>query len=327
MSRPLPRDAAAPFAPPGEAGVDPGPRRRFDPPVLRFRWTLEAEFSRAELVAGLEARTGWGPAPVARMLAHGGVHLDGYPHGGNDLPARLAAGTRVDLHALAWEPEPIEIGPERILAEHEDWLAVDKPAWLPVQPARASRRFALEPLLRARTGCAGLVAVHRLDRETSGVVLFARDARAAARLGAVFRERRVRKSYWALVAPPPVQTAFEVAGFLGRRLDPARYRFALRSSPAPGYRFSHTCIRLVDAAEGSALVAAEPVTGRTHQVRVHLEAAGTPIVGDSCYGGAPAPRLQLHARELAFSDRGREVVLRAPLPDDLEPAFHALAHS
>jgi tRNA pseudouridine32 synthase/23S rRNA pseudouridine746 synthase len=326
MSGSPPRDDAAPPERPGEP-ADAGPRQRFDPPVLRLRWTLEAGLPRADLVAGLEARTGWDPHTVARMLAHGGVHLDGHPHGGDDLPARLTAGTRVDLHALAWEPEPIEIGPERILAEGEDWLAVDKPAWLPVQPARASRRFALEPLLRAHTGCAALVAVHRLDRETSGVVLFARDARAAARLGAVFREHRACRSYRALVAPPPARASFEVAGFLGRRIDPTRYRFALRSSPAPRYRFSHTRFRLVAAAEGSALLAAAPVTGRTHQIRVHLEAAGAPVVGDPLYGGAPAPRLQLHARELAFPDRGREVVLRAPLPDDLEPTFHALARS
>jgi len=309
----------------------PGPaasaRERFDPPVLRAQWTLAAACSREAFAASLAGRTGWDDATVERLLRHGGVHLDGRPHASADLPARLAAGTRVDLHALAREPEPIALGPERVLAERDDWLALDKPAHVAVQATRASRLAALEPALREARGEPGWAAVHRLDRETSGVVVFARDARAAARLGSAFSERRARKRYLALVSPPPARDAFSVSGWIARTLHPTRYRYTLRSGPAPGHRASETRFRVLARAGDRALVEAEPVTGRTHQIRVHCEAEGCPIVGDTRYGGAPATRVQLHAAELAFADRGEELVVRAPLPPDLEAAFLALAAS
>jgi len=311
--------------PPGSPEAAGSARERFDPPVLRAQWTLEAECSREAFAASLAARTGWDGALVERLLRHGGVHLDGRPHGGAGLPARLAAGTRVDLHALAREPDPLVLAPARLLAERDDWLALDKPAHVAVQATRASRLAALEPALRAARGEPGWVAVHRLDRETSGVVVFARDARAAARLGAAFAERRARKRYLALVAPPPARDAFAVTGWIARTLHPTRHRYALRDHAAPGHRASETRFRVLARAGERALVEAEPVTGRTHQIRVHCEAEGSPIVGDVRYGGAPAPRVQLHAAELAFSDRGEALLLRAPLPDDLDPLFPALA--
>lgn len=314
--------------PPGCPEPAPGAaRERFDPPVLRARWALEAGQDRADFLATLAARTGWEEAVVERLLRHGGVHLDGRPHDAGDLPARLVAGTRVDLHALAREPAPVPLEPARVLAERADWLALDKPAHVAVQATRASRLAALEPALRAARGEPGWAAVHRLDRETSGVVVFARDAGAAARLGAAFRERRARKRYLAWVAPAPADDAFTVSGWIARTLHPTRYRYALRARPAPGHRASETRFRVLARAGGRALLEAEPVTGRTHQIRVHCEARGCPIVGDGRYGGAPAARVQLHALELAFEDRGEALVLRAPLPDDLEADFLALGRS
>ena len=300
-------------------------RARFDPPVLRARWTLDAACSGAELLASLPERTGWDAATIERRLRHGGVHLDGRPHGRDDLPPRLQPGTLVDLHALTEEPEPVRIERERVLAERDDWLALDKPAHVAVQATRASRLAALEPALRAARGEPEWVAVHRLDRETSGVVVFARGARAAARLGAVFAQRLARKHYLALVSPPPADDAFVVSGWIARTLHPTRLRYALRPGPAPGHRASETRFRVRARAGAHALLEAEPVTGRTHQIRVHCEAHGCPIVGDARYGGAPAPRVQLHAAELSFTDRGEAVCLRAPLPDDLEPIFRELA--
>lgn len=302
-------------------------RERFDPPVLRARWTLEAPCSGEAFAASLTARTGWDDAVVERLLRHGGAHLDGRPVAAGTLPARLAAGTLVDLHALAREPEPIALGPEHVLAERADWLALDKPAHVAVQATRASRLAALEPALRAARGEPGWSAVHRLDRETSGVVVFARDARAAARLGEAFSARRARKRYLALVSPSPALDDFEVSGWIARTLHPTRYRYALRAHAAPGHRASETRFRVLARAGDRALLEAEPHTGRTHQIRVHCEARGCPIVGDTRYGGIPALRVQLHAAELAFGDRGEDVALRAPLPGDLEPLFLELARS
>jgi 23S rRNA-/tRNA-specific pseudouridylate synthase len=278
----------------------------------------------AAWLADARARTGWDAAVFERALFHGGLHLEGRPHGAGELPPEVGAGVRVDAYAFAWEPEPVPFAAGRILLERADWMAVDKPAWLPTQATRASRRLSLEALLRALTGCDSLVAVHRLDRETSGVAVLAKNAAAAARLGRVFAAGAVRKRYLALVAPAPARAAWEVSGFLGRVLDPRRYRFALRGDPEAGFRWSHTRFRRLASAGGVALVAAEPVTGRTHQLRAHLAAAGTPIAGDVVYGGAPAGRLQLHAAALAFELDGEAISLAAPLASDLEPAFGSL---
>ena len=274
------------------------PRERFDPPLLRLRWTTTTPQSRSEFLADARARCGWDVAHFDSMLWHGGLHLDGKPHTGDELPDVIAAGTRVDTYAFTSEPEPIVLGAERVLADCEDWLAFDKPAWLTTQRTRASRRLSLEAALRTLTGCASLVAVHRLDRETSGVVLFARTPEAAARLGRVFAEGGVHKRYLAIVSPVPPNPEWEVSGFLGRVLDPQRYRFALRNEPEPGFRFSHT--RFTRLADDGARVTVEcvPTTGRSHQIRVHLATTGTPIVGDVVYGGAQGVRTLLHALEL-----------------------------
>jgi 23S rRNA-/tRNA-specific pseudouridylate synthase len=250
------------------------------------------------------------------MLWHGGLHLDGRPHGEGDLPGAIAAGTRVDAYAFTTEPAAIAIGAEQVIAERDDWLAADKPAWLTTQRTRASRRLSLEAALREATGCASLVAVHRLDRETSGVLLFAKTPAAAARFGRVFAEGGARKRYLAIVAPVPEQTEWEVSGFLGRVLDPQRYRFALRDDPEPGFRFSHSRFTRQHDDGTRALVACEPTTGRSHQLRVHLAASGTPIAGDVVYGGASATRTLLHAAELRIPIDGAEAVLSAPFPAD-----------
>jgi 23S rRNA-/tRNA-specific pseudouridylate synthase len=292
-------------------------RAHFDPPLLRVRWTTGAALPRDVFLAEARARTGWDAAHFESMLWHGGLHLDGRPHAGDELPGAIAAGVRVDAYAFTIEPAAIEIGAERVLAERAEWLAADKPAWLTTQGTRTSRRLSFEAALREFTGCASLVAVHRLDRETSGVVLFAKTPEAAARLGRVFAAGSARKRYLAIVAPVPAAAEWEVSGFLGRVLDPQRYRFALRDAGEPGFRFSHTRFARLGDDGARALVACEPTTGRSHQLRVHLAAGGTPIAGDVVYGGVAAPRTLLHAAELRIPIDGEEIALRAPIPPDL----------
>jgi tRNA pseudouridine32 synthase/23S rRNA pseudouridine746 synthase len=297
-------------------------RERFDPPLLRHRWVTAESLGRAAFLAEARARSaaaGFGPAAFDRLLWHGGLHLDGRPHCGDELPGRVEGGMRVDLYAFAREPEAIPLGSERILAEGSDWLAADKPAWLPTQATRASRRLSLEAALRSVTGCAALAAVHRLDRETSGVVLLAKTSEAAGRLGRALAAGRARKRYLAVVSPAPDRECFQVSGFLGRVLDPRRYRFALRDAAQPGFRWSRTRFRCVAIDGVRAGVAAEPVTGRSHQIRVHLSASGTPIAGDVVYGGAAAARLLLHAVGLEIQEEA--IAIEAPLPADLGPAF------
>jgi hypothetical protein len=311
---------AHPIAPPRRT-----PRERFDPPVVRQRWVTDATRDRAGFLADTRerlARAGLAGDALERLLWHGGIHLDGRPR---DLPAAVPAGVAVDVHAFAWEPERLPLDAGCLLGAGPGWIAAAKPAWLPTQATRASCRLSFEAALRALTGCAQLVAVHRLDRETSGVCLFATDAAAAARLGRAFASGRVRKRYLAVVSPAPGGSRWEVSGWIGRVLHPRRYAFALAPAPRPGWRWSQTHFtRLAcDPLRGSAVVAAEPTTGRTHQLRVHLAAAGTPIVGDPVYGRGTGGRMLLHAQTLELDPEGagERIALHAPLPAALALAL------
>ncbi len=151
----------------------------------------------------------------------------------------------------------------------------------------------------------------------------------AAELGRAFRDRRVHKRYRACVAPAPAQDQFEVAGWLGRVMHPARFRFGLYAEPGPERRESRTRFRVSERGARGARIEAWPETGRTHQLRVHLAAHGTPIAGDDLYGpayhpGAPsaAARVLLHAAELGLERGGRTFRVEAPEPADLR-AFRA----
>jgi len=317
------------------------PAERFDPPCLRATWHAEATQPRDAFLRDARARlgdAGWSGAQVERLLRHGGLHLDGRPCGEGTLPGTIGAGTRVVAYGFVREPEPVPIAASLVLLDAEGVVAVNKPAWIAVQATRASQLLSLERALRALLACPSLVAVHRLDRETSGVLLFARHAEAASRLGRALARGEAEKRYAAVVSPPPERLAWSVGGFVGRALHPTRFRFAHFDEPGPMRRPSETHFRLRRVAEGPggarrALVEARPVTGRTHQIRVHLAAGGTPIDGDPLYGpsGAEAAagdtrarhgaeRTQLHAESICIRlapEAGaapREI--HAPWPED-----------
>ena len=175
-----------------------------------------------------------------------------------------------------------------ILKIADDWIAVNKPAGLPTQPERDGNRLSLEDILRAQFKTIWLV--HRLDTPTSGVVVFARSAAAAARLSKMFASREIRKTYIARVDPPIASET---------RIDtPIDHRDAI------------TIVR--PRPDGLAEVEIE--TGRTHQIRRHLGSIGHPIAGDRRYGPATrAPRLMLHAWRIEHNELG---LIEAPVPAD-----------
>jgi tRNA pseudouridine32 synthase/23S rRNA pseudouridine746 synthase len=216
---------------------------------------------------------------------------------------------------------PAAPGPAVLFAD-EHVLAVDKPAGRIVIPGRgAPERTVLD---EARAAHGRLWVVHRLDRGTSGVLLFARSAAAHRALNLAFDGRAVAKRYLALVrgAPPDAQR-------LDAWIAPAR-RGRMRPVAAgdPRGKPSATEVRVVERfpAAGLALVECAPETGRTHQIRVHLAAAGTPLALDADYGdGTPVAglaRTPLHAAslELAHPVTGATLRVEAPLPPDLAAA-------
>jgi RluA family pseudouridine synthase len=297
---------------------------RFDPPLRRLDWRSERRLSFEEFLADARGRVA-DDARFASALHHGGIHLNGRPLLPECAPAELPAGSWIRLHAFEREPEPMPLDADAVLYADAELVAVSKPAWLPMQGTRASQRISLEASLRALLGDPGLRAVHRLDRQTSGVALFARGAGPARALGRLFAERRVRKQYLALVAPPPAEAHFEVEGAIARVAHPARPCFGLAADGRG--RPSHSRFRVLGAAGGRALVLAEPTTGRSHQLRVHLASRGAPLVGDDLYGppagpGSPsaAERIQLHALRLELPPHGGRpaLALEAPLPPDFE---------
>jgi tRNA pseudouridine32 synthase/23S rRNA pseudouridine746 synthase len=213
----------------------------------------------------------------------------------------------------------------RVLYEDEHVIALDKPAGLSSQGGRIAANT-LDDLLIAFEKSNGKRPhlAHRLDRDTSGVILAARTKPAAAFLGKALMGRRVKKTYLAIVAPgapsPPdgrIETPL-------RRVEQGREAY-MRPCEAehPDAESAVTGYRTVAATSEAALVELRPHTGRMHQLRVHMASISRPIAGDARYGGAlvlggaAVPRLMLHAAALEFPhpDGGTRRV-EAPLPDD-----------
>jgi tRNA pseudouridine32 synthase / 23S rRNA pseudouridine746 synthase len=204
---------------------------------------------------------------------------------------------------------------------------IDKPAGLPVHPGPKGGETLLQHLDALRFGLPRRPeAAHRLDKDTSGCLVLGRHAKALARLGELFKSNRVDKIYWAVVEGGPAEDEGEIDRPLARRspergwwmkVDPCgqpaltRWRVLGRSTlAAPGSRH--------DAAP-LALLELRPITGRTHQLRVHCAAMGWPIIGDAIYGNAPrigGPGLQLHARAVAVPlyPKRPAITVEAPPP-------------
>lgn len=217
--------------------------------------------------------------------------------------------------------------PVTFLYSDDTLVVVDKPAGVTVIPAPDLSAGAC---LRDRVASAvGRVwVVHRLDRDTSGAVAFARTAGAHRALSMAFEHRDVGKTYRALTAGAPVPPA----GTIDVALHEARKGKARPAAPGEaGARAASTRYEIGRtwrlAAGEVAEITAWPATGRHHQIRVHLRAMGTPILGDATYGGAlvtpfaavPVPRLALHAAALDVPHPvgGRRVLVEAPWPADL----------
>ncbi len=272
---------------------------------------------------------------VARLLRTGQIRIDGRRGQPGD---RLAAGQTVrvpPLERVDPSAEPTRLLPVRrtspaearllvdsILYRDDAILALNKPSGLAVQGGTGTYRH-LDAMLDELTFEAAERPrlVHRLDKDTSGVLLLARTAVAARWLAEAFRQGRVHKTYWALVAgvPRPRQGRIDLP--LAKRPGAGR---EIVTEDEDGRRAA-TVYRTVDAAEPSAsFVVLEPETGRTHQLRAHMAALGTPILGDGKYGGAKAilpgvaRRLHLHARAIRLVQPDGDVRrIEAPLPAEL----------
>jgi 23S rRNA pseudouridine1911/1915/1917 synthase len=260
-----------------------------------------------------------------RLLRDGLVTVDGEPRGKSH---RLERGSvvEVELPEVRNElvPEPVTV---RVAYEDEHLLVVDKPAGMTVHPGAGSSAGTLAGQL-ATLGAVGgddperPGIVHRLDRDTSGLLVAARSEAAYAALQEAIRRREVERRYLGLVRGSPRSRSGRIDAPIGRdRRDPTR-----RSLDTDEPRDAVTWFEVRELLHGHALLDVRLETGRTHQIRVHLAAIGLPVAGDPVYGVAGdlgLARQFLHAYRLAFRHpvTGAEIDVESPLPPDLEHAL------
>lgn len=213
-----------------------------------------------------------------------------------------------------------------VLYEDADILALNKPAGLSSQGGRGQVNT-LDELLWAfaKPGKARPRLIHRLDRDTSGVILTAKTQPAASFLGKAMMRRAFSKTYLAIVTPGAPEPKGGAIDAPLRRVEQGREAYMQVCSPDhPDAETARSRYKTLKAGEGCALLQLDPETGRMHQLRVHLASIGRPIAGDARYGGAlmvsgqPIPRLMLHATALGFPHPGGGTKrLEAPPPADM----------
>jgi 23S rRNA pseudouridine1911/1915/1917 synthase len=282
-------------------------------------------------------------ARIQRLIERGAVRVNG---SSVRRSHRLRGGEIIEVEML--EPEPLELTAEpmplAILFEDEHVIAVAKPAGLVVHPGAGHRRHTLVHGLIAHcrdlSGIGGVERpgiVHRLDRDTSGVIVIAKSDVAHMSLSRQFAERQVTKEYVAFVLGVPTPARATLDTLYGRH-PTKRTRFTTRVRRG---KRAVTTYAVVASAGGISRLDVTLATGRTHQIRVHLSEMGHPIVGDPEYGGRQLMpirdralreiartlgRQALHARRLSLTHpaTGEPLELEAPLPAELQALWQAM---
>ncbi len=263
----------------------------------------------------------WGRQAIQQMISAQKVRVNG-------KPVWLASwqvnnGDKLELLATpAAKPTPPQrFADEWLLAQEADLIVVNKPAGLLAESPQFREGVNLIELARARFG--ELILFHRLDRDTSGVVLLTRPGPVNQYLDQAFKSSQIQKSYLAVVATP---NQLQPEGLINARLDSHGQRRDMMTVVQRGGKHAMTAYKIVaeDKAQRRQLVELHPQTGRTHQLRVHLAHLGAPILGDRLYGdGASAQRLLLHAQQIvlpALADYPQRSY-RAPVPVEFGLSF------
>ncbi len=266
---------------------------------------------------------------IKRLIADGGARVDGRP---SDAGYRLKPGQRVELSV----PEPV---PTHMLAQdlpldivfEDEWLiVVDKPAGMPVHPGPGHPHstlvnavLGLRPQVSEVGGVLRPGLVHRLDKDSSGLLVLAKTDAAHAALSRQIKARQFAKEYLALVHGALSPAAAVIDAPIGR--DPANRK---RMAVVDAGRSALTTYSTLSSYSKHTLARVTPETGRTHQIRVHFASIGHPLVGDGLYGRADPelPRHFLHASRIGFGHpiSDKPLDLSSALPDELQAYLDAL---
>jgi 23S rRNA pseudouridine1911/1915/1917 synthase len=278
---------------------------------------------------------------LQRLIEEGHIRVNGQTVKPTHSPH---AGEEIQVH---WpEAKPAEAQPEEIpldiLFEDKSLLVVNKPAGLVVHPAAGHAEHTLVNALLhhcqgSLSGIGGVARpgiVHRLDKETSGCLVVAKNDETHVALAAQFAAREVKKIYHAIVCGEVPRETGEIRAAIARH-PTHRKRMAVRD--ASDGRAAHTSYRVLERLNATTLMEAQIHTGRTHQIRVHFQFIGHPLVGDETYGARPnarlkeltnyaAPRVMLHAKNLSFVHPRTQQPMNfeAPLPKDFKAALKLL---
>jgi 23S rRNA pseudouridine1911/1915/1917 synthase len=278
---------------------------------------------------------------LQRLMEQGHILVNGHTVKPTHSPR---AGEQIEVHwpeAIPAEAQPEEI-PLTILFEDQSLLVLNKPAGLVVHPGAGHEDHTLVNALLhhcqgSLSGIGGVARpgiVHRLDKDTSGCLVVAKNDETHVALSVQFAKRQVQKIYNAIVCGELVRESGEIRAAIARHPS-HRKRMAARDDDSG--RAAHTSYRVLEKLNSATFVEAQIHTGRTHQVRVHFQFLGYPVVGDETYGarqnkklteltGYEPPRVLLHARELSFIHPHMEeqMSFEAPLPEDFRDALKSL---
>lgn len=290
-----------------------------------YRFTVAENFSGLRLDQFIaEASNEFSRGQAKRIIDVGGVHLSGRRT--RRCSQVVTQGDRVEVFVDHQGGESVSLQEESILYRDEELIVINKPAGMPTQPTPARYQGTLyaelQKLLenpRRKRDKPSIGMVQRLDRDTTGLIVFSIHKRAHKKMTEAFRGRSVEKLYWALVSGTPEDETGVIRSLLAKRRSNN-----LIVSVKKGGKPAETHFRLLKKFQQASLMEVLLVTGRSHQIRAHFSEAGMPLLGDPAYGGMTSletmqiPRQMLHARELRFVHpvSGKKLEFVAPLPQD-----------